>query len=105
MQRERGCDRSIQRVDPTAGREPTDRAARAAYGAAHAFVLIAHDQDRRSREIELTHALRSVGVQTDDGNAALARRSQGAYERGHPAQPSVLDCASRRATGRGGERC
>ena len=93
MKRESRRDRGIQRVDATAGGEPADGAASAAHAAPHAFVLVAHDQDRRPRQIELADPLRRVGVQTDDQNSALTRGIEGTDQGRHPAQASMLDGA------------
>ena len=62
MERESGRDRSIEGVDPAAGSQAADGAACAPDCAAHAFVFVAHHQNRRPRELELTDALRSVSV-------------------------------------------
>src|SRR6187551_1982791 len=99
MEREGGRHRSVERVDPTTGGEPADRAAGAAYGAAHAFVLVAHDQDRRAGEIELADPLRSVRVEPDDRDTALTSCGERTDQGRHSAQPRVLYRAGRRATG------
>ena len=73
MERESGGDRSVERVNAAAGGEPADRAASAPNSASHAFVLVADDQDRRAVQVELADSVWSMGVETDDRDAAFAR--------------------------------
>src|SRR6478609_9006980 len=98
MQGESCGDRGIERVDSTARGEAPYGRARAAHGATHALMLVAHHEDRRAGQIELTDALRSVRVQADHCHTPLASRSQGADQRLDATQARMLDGARRGAT-------